>query len=148
MYDHSVRVPFLVSGPGVKAGTKIEAPIYLQDVMATALELAGAPKPPQVEFLSVLPLLRGEKSPAARESIYGAYLELQRAITHDGWKLIVYPKAGIARLYHVAADPLEMTDLAADPAQAERRRALFKRLLTMQKELDDSLDLTATFAHL
>ena len=27
MYDHSLRVPFIVSRPGVKAGVKIEAPI-------------------------------------------------------------------------------------------------------------------------
>ena len=41
MYDHSVRVPFMVVGPGVKAGQKIDEPIYLQDVMPTTLELCG-----------------------------------------------------------------------------------------------------------
>ncbi|MEQ1853211.1 MAG: sulfatase-like hydrolase/transferase, partial [Chthoniobacteraceae bacterium] len=68
MYDHSLRVPFIVAGPGAKAGAKLDAPIYLQDAMATALDLAGVPKPGQVEFHSLLPLLRGEKSPAAREA--------------------------------------------------------------------------------
>lgn len=145
MYDHSVRVPFVVVGPGVPAGAKIAAPIYLQDVMATALDLAAAPKPPQVEFQSLLPLLRGEKSPAAREAIYGAYLELQRAVIHDGWKLILYPKAQVARLYHLAEDAGEMNDLAASPAHAERRRALFQRLLALQKDLADPLDLVAAF---
>jgi choline-sulfatase len=148
MYDHSLRVPFVVAGPGVKAGAKIHSPIYLQDVMATALDLAGAPKPEQVEFHSLLPLLRGEKSPAAREAIYGAYLELQRAVIHDGWKLILYPKARVARLYHVAADPDELRDLTADPAHANRRAALFQRLRTLQKELADPLNLTATFPNL
>jgi choline-sulfatase len=116
--------------------------------MATALDLAGAPKPEQVEFHSLLPLLRGEKSPAAREAIYGAYLELQRAVIHDGWKLILYPKARVARLYHVAADPDELRDLTADPAHANRRAALFQRLRTLQKELADPLNLTATFPNL
>lgn len=148
MYDHSLRVPFVVAGPGVKAGAKIQLPIYLQDVMATALELAGAPKPEQVEFHSLLPLLRGEKSPAAREAIYGAYLELQRAVIHDGWKLILYPKARVVLLYHVAADPDERHDLAADPAHAGRRTALFQRLRALQRELDDPLDLTAAFPNL
>ena len=145
MYDHSLRVPFVVVGPGVKAASKLDAPIYLQDVMATALDLAGATKPEQVEFQSLLPLLRGEKSPAARDAIYGAYLEFQRAVIHDGWKLIVYPKARAVRLYHLTADPGEMKDLATDPAHAERRRALFQRLLVLQKDLDDSLDLTSAF---
>lgn len=148
MYDHSLRVPFVVAGPGVKAGAKIPAPIYLQDVMATALDLAGVPKPEQVEFHSLLPLLRGEKSPAAREAIYGAYLQLQRAVIHDGWKLILYPKARVARLYHVAADPDERHDLATDPAHADRRAALFQRLRALQRELADPLDLTATFPNL
>jgi choline-sulfatase len=113
--------------------------------MATALELAGVPKPEEAEFHSLLPLLRGESSPAARDAIYGAYLQLQRAVIHDGWKLILYPKAGVARLYHVAADPDELRDLAGDPAHAERRQALFDRLLALQRELADPLDLTVSF---
>ncbi|MEX0742229.1 MAG: sulfatase-like hydrolase/transferase, partial [Phycisphaeraceae bacterium] len=145
MYDHSLRVPFVVAGPGVKAGAKIQTPVYFQDVMATALDLAGAPKPEQVEFHSLLPLLRGEKSPAAREAIYGAYLELQRAVIDNGWKLILYPKARVARLYHVAADPDELRDLATAPAHAGRRAELFQRLRLMQGELADPLDLTTSF---
>jgi len=148
MYDHSLRVPFVVVGPGVKAGAKIQSPIYLQDVMATALDLAGVPKPEQVEFHSLLPLLRGEKSPVARDAIYGAYLELQRAVIHDGWKLILYPKARVARLYHVAVDPEEQHDLATDPTHAGRRAALFQRLRALQRELADPLELTATFPNL
>jgi len=45
MYDDSVRVPFIVAGPGVAKAAKIASPIYLQDAMATALDLAGAEKP-------------------------------------------------------------------------------------------------------
>ncbi|MDY0167009.1 MAG: sulfatase-like hydrolase/transferase [Thermoguttaceae bacterium] len=148
MYDHSVRVPLLVVGPGVPAGKKIDSPVYLQDVMPTALELAGVPKPEHVDFHSLLPLVRGETDSHAYESIYGAYLGLQRAITHDGWKLIAYPKVPIVRLYHVAADPLEINDLAADPAQTERVKQLFARLLALQKEFDDPLDLREAFPEL
>jgi choline-sulfatase len=145
LYDHSLRVPFLVSGPGVKAGAKIDAPIYLQSAMATALDLAGADRE-GVEFASVLPLLKGEGS--GLESVYGAYLDLQRAVIDDGWKLILYPKAKVARLYHLAEDPQEMKDLANDPAQADRKRALFAKLRGLQKDLDDTLDLEAVFPEL
>lgn len=145
MYDHSLRVPFVVNGPGVQAGAEIHSPIYLQDVMATSLDLAKVEKPEQVEFHSLLPLLKGEKSSAAREAIYGAYLGLQRAVIHDGWKLILYPKSRTARLYHVAEDPEEMMDLAGEPAHAARRHSLFQQLLKLQTELADSLDLTAAF---
>ncbi|WP_372725639.1 sulfatase-like hydrolase/transferase, partial [Novipirellula sp.] len=91
MYDHSVRVPFIAVGPGVKPNAKIEQPIYLQDVMPTTLELAGAPKPEYVEFHSVLPMLAGETG--SLDEIYGCYLNLQRSIRTDKYKLIVYPKA-------------------------------------------------------
>ena len=145
MYDHSVRVPFIVAGPGVKQGAKNDAAVYLQDVMATALDLAGAERPGHVFFQSVLPLLRGEKTESSYESVYGGYLELQRAITHDGWKLIAYPKAKALRLYHLGNDPLETNDLAAKPEHAEVKRRLLERLVKLSKELGDRVDLTATF---
>ena len=140
MYDHSLRVPFIVNGPGVAAGAKIDDPIYLQDVMATALDLAGADRE-GVEFQSVLPLLAGEGK--GLDAVYGAYLDLQRAVIHDGWKLILYPRAKVARLYHVAEDPLELYDLADVPALSGRRKALFAKLQELQKELGDELDLSA-----
>ncbi|GIT04915.1 MAG: hypothetical protein CM1200mP29_03260 [Verrucomicrobiota bacterium] len=53
-------MPFIAIGPGIKASHKIAAPIYLQDVMATSLDIAGAKRPEQVEFQSLLPLLSGK----------------------------------------------------------------------------------------
>lgn len=145
LYDHSLRVPFLVAGPGVKAGAKIDAPIYLQSAMATALDLAGADRE-GIEFESVRPLLEGKDD--GLDAVYGAYNELQRAVIDDGWKLILYPKARVARLYHLADDPQEMRDLAADPATTGKKRELFARLVELQRELDDSLDLTSVFPDL
>ena len=146
MYDHSLRVPFVVNGPGVKAGETISAPIYLQSAMATALDLAGAAKEEPVEFASVLPLLEGKGE--GLDAVYGAYLDLQRAVVHDGWKLILYPKAKVARLYHVANDPLELQDLADDPAQGVRKKALFAKFLELQNELEDPLDVAAVYPDL
>lgn len=143
LYDHSVRVPFLVAGPGVAKGAKNDAAIYLQDVMATALDLADAEKPAHVFFNSLRPLLNGEKS--RYESVYGAYLELQRAITHDGWKLIAYPKAKVLRLYHLAEDPQEMQDLAAKTEHAAKVKDLLQRLVKLSTDLHDKVDLTKVF---
>lgn len=145
LYDHSLRVPFLVTGPGVGAGVEIDAPIYLQSVMATALDLAGADRE-GIEFASVRPMLEGKQG--GLDAVYGAYLDLQRAVIHDGWKLILYPEAKVARLYHLADDPQETRDLAADPATVARRKALFARLLGLQREFDDRLDLAAAFPEL
>src|SRR5690606_15437259 len=59
MYEHSMRVPFVVVGPGVTAGQRIDAPIYVQDIMPTTLEWAGAKVPEGVDFRSLVPLLQG-----------------------------------------------------------------------------------------
>lgn len=143
MYEHSLRVPFLVKGPGVKPG-KISAPIYLQDVMATSLDLAGG-KPDEVEFQSLLLLIRGQSTQPTANPVYGAYLELQRAILADGWKLIAYPEAKKLRLYHVAEDPEELHDLAAQPSQQPRLKDLFQQLTSLQQKMDDPLDLKLSF---
>lgn len=145
MYDHSLRVPFIVAGPEVPSGKSRDAPIYLQDVMPTTLELAGVEQPDHVYFQSLLPLIEGTTAESRYESIYGAYLDLQRAIIHDGFKLIVYPKAKIVRLYDLNEDAGERNDLAENPEYQERVQSLFRELLEQQRELKDTLDLEQIF---
>lgn len=143
-YDHSVRVPFVVVGPQVPAGKVDSTPVYLQDVMPTTLELAGAAQPSHVFFKSLLPRLTGtstESLPAPYESIYGSYLKSQRAISHDGWKLIAYPEAGVLRLYHISDDPDETVDLAGRPEHAPQLRDLYDRLVVLQQDLGDTVAL-------
>ena len=145
-YDHSIRVPFVVVGPGVPKGVTDTAPIYLQDVMPTTLELAGARKPEHVFFKSLLSRFGKTKPDASVKpyaSIYGSYLELQRSITHDGWKLIIYPDAKVLRLYHVQDDPHEMVDLAGQPEYADQMSQLFDRFVALQQDLQDPVDVTS-----
>ncbi|TWU54582.1 Arylsulfatase [Rubripirellula tenax] len=141
LYDHSVRVPMVVVGPGVDAGKQIETPVYLQDIMPTTLELANVAKPEHVEFHSLLPMLDGEPSPYQR--MYGAYLNKQRSIRTETHKLIAYPEAGVLRLYDIAADPREMKDLADNPKSKPLLQEMFAQLQDLQREMNDDLDLTA-----
>ncbi len=141
-YDHSVRVPFIMVGPDVPQDKRIDTPIYLQDVMPTTLELAGVEKPDYVDFKSLLPLLRGETE-QHYEAIYGAYVNLQRMVTQDGYKLIVYPRADKIRLYHVAQDPYELHDLAESTESQPIVRKLAAALRQLQQDLSDELALDA-----
>ena len=147
MFDHSVRVPFIVNGPGIAAGTRSTAWVYLQDVMPTTLELAGVAKPEHVQFNSLLPLIEG-KSKTGYEAIYGAYLGLQRSVREGPYKLILYPKISQQVLYNVQQDPLELKNLADHPKYAQLKKKLFARLLQLQQETGDQLELTTTFADL
>ena len=78
-YDHSVRMPFVICGPGIEAGRKINAMIYLQSLFATTCEMARVETPDTVQFPSLVPLLTGRKE-RLYDSIYGAYRDLQRMV--------------------------------------------------------------------
>ncbi len=147
LYDHSVRVPLIAAGPGIPQGKTIAAPVYLQDVMPTTLELAGASLA-GLDFQSLLPLLRGESDRSPYPAIYGAYLDLQRAVTSANHKLILYPRIPRALLFNLERDPLEMSNLADDPAQQPRMRQLFAQLISLQRQMQDPLDLRPAFPDL
>jgi choline-sulfatase len=139
MYDASVRVPFIVAGPGVPAGRVVEAPVYLQDVMPTVLALVGAAIPESVDFQDMRPHWLGDGVP--RRAVTGAYRDLQRMIVKDGKKLILYPAAKVFRVFDLVADPAESNDLAATPAGKELAAELFGELLAAQAGTGDSLEL-------
>jgi choline-sulfatase len=146
MYEHSMRLPLILVGPGVPAGQRCDAPVYMQDVMPTTLELAGVKKPAGVDFTSLIPFLDDPTRPGEYEAIYGCYKkDLQRMIRADQWKLIVYPQAKTVRLFDLKNDPMEQHDLANEPQHNETVARLFKRLLKLQQEMDDELELTSVF---
>ncbi|NQZ60412.1 MAG: sulfatase-like hydrolase/transferase, partial [Lentisphaeraceae bacterium] len=140
MYDHSMRVPFFIAGPGIKADQSFDMPIYLQDAMATSLELAGAKKEKHVEFKSVLPLINGQRK-VQYESIYGKYIHYQRMIQKGDFKLILYPVAKKVRLFNTVKDPEEMVGLSSNPEYAPKIASLKADFLQLKKEMGDTLDL-------
>jgi len=149
MYDPSMRVPLFVIGPDIPKNKKIDADVYLQDIMASSLDLAGIEKPQYVEFNSLLPLIKGERQESFYPAIYGCYLaDMQRMIRKDGFKLIVYPHGKVLRLYDLKNDPVEMNDLAGVAEYQETKIKLFNDLLDLQKQMGDPLDLKDIFKDL
>ncbi|MGJ8676289.1 MAG: sulfatase-like hydrolase/transferase [Akkermansiaceae bacterium] len=146
MYDSSMRVPFLMAGPGVPADSTVNAPIYLQDVVATSLEIADFPKPEQVEFQNLLPLAKGETEKSSYESIYGAYFGAQRMYRNDRYKMIIYPTISVVRLYDMVNDPFETKDLAEEKNRpVELMNTLFGEYQKLQKEMGDPVDVTNAY---
>ncbi len=141
MYDHSMRVPLVVCGPDIPKGKKVEADVYLQDIMASSLDLAKIKKPNYLEFNSLLDLAKGSQSKSHYESIYGAYMNLQRMVRKDGFKLIYYPKVDKTLLFDLKKDPEEMNNLADDPSYKSKKEMLFEELRKLQIQMDDPLKL-------
>jgi arylsulfatase A-like enzyme len=147
LFDHSMRVPLMVAGPGVPKDKRIDGPVYLQDIMASTLELATGEVPEHVAFRSLMPVVKGERE-GNYDAVYGAYLDGQRAVIEGGYKMILYPKVPVVLLFDLENDPEEMKDLAEDPAQADRLKAMFETFQKLQKETGDGLNLEAVYPSL
>ena len=93
LYEHSWRVPFIASGPGIRPGTRAEGNSYLLDVLPTLCDLTGVPIPETAQGKSLKPVLNG-KSKTVRSVLYGAYCggtkPGMRAVRKGDWKLIKY----------------------------------------------------------
>ncbi len=145
MYDHSMRVPCIIVGPDIPQNQKRDMQIYLQDLMATSLELAGINKPGYIEFNSLLPMVKDESQTGPYSEIYGAYMNLQRMVRTEKYKLIVYPRASKLRLFNVQEDPEEMTDLAENKDFYAVKLEMINRLIRQQKIMNDTFDLHPYF---
>jgi len=140
MFEHSMKVPLILTGPNIPDNRQIDTPVYLQDLMPTTLELAGISIPEQVQFRSLMPLING-KRPEHYEAIYGGYIDLQRMVRKGDFKLIYYPKIKKTLLFNLKHDPLEMNDLATDEQYAGKVIELKQALVALQKQVGDTLEL-------
>lgn len=137
-YDHSVRVPFIIKGPNLAQGKKINEMIYMQSAYATTCELAGLKVPETVEFQSLVKLMNDENA-QGEEYIFGSYLDLQRMIRSERYKLIVYPKVNRIQLFDLLEDPNEIHDLSESRKHRSTIKKLHKILVEKQRELGDAL---------
>jgi len=138
MYEHSMRVPLVLCGPGLAANQRNDALVYLHDVMPTTCELAGTPIPETVESRSLGPLVRGEAG--GYESVFGAYMDVQRMVRQGQWKLMRYPYANVTQLFDLQTDPWETRNVADDPQNAHQIAELAEQLHEWQKTTGDRLD--------
>ncbi|WP_405398756.1 sulfatase-like hydrolase/transferase [Maribacter sp. Asnod2-G09] len=146
LFDHSIRPPMIILGPDIPKNKKSDTDVYLQDAMATSLDIAGVEKPTYIDFHSFLDIAKGKETKSKYDAIYGAYLDVQRMIRKDGYKLMVFPKIKKLLLFNLSTDPEEMNDISGLPEQQERVTSLFQDLQQLQKEMDDPLDITDCFS--
>ena len=135
LYDHSIRVPMILAGPGVPAGARPEGLVYSHALFPTLCELAGIDIPGTVETQS----LTGAWQPGAvgAESVFTAYKNLQRMLRRGPWKLIEYTVPGEPprrQLFELESDQWEMRNLAEEPAQRQRVEGMSAELERKRSE--------------
>lgn len=142
-YDQAVRVPLLISGPGVAPGAHcVRHPVSLVDLYPTTCGLAGLPVPAGLDGKDLTALLASPATAAApHEAVCCSYYQYGQTISypapvdddepHRAWRLVrtadwklVEVEGGATLLFDLATDPREENNLAADPAQAARLATL------------------------
>jgi arylsulfatase A-like enzyme len=140
LYEHSVRVPLIVAGPGVPAGKTTDAMCFLYDVFPTLGARCGVPAPATSEGRDLSPVLRAPATPGRAELMF-AYRDVQRALRDERWKLIRYPQVDRTQLFDLAADPDERVNLAERPEHAARVKEMVARLARLMIEHADAASL-------
>ncbi|MEZ6195154.1 MAG: sulfatase-like hydrolase/transferase [Planctomycetota bacterium] len=135
LYEHSMGCPLAIVGPGIRPGAT-RALTALVDLAPTLCELTGTTAPPGMEGRSLAPILRRERK-AVREDLYLTFATGQRAVVGPRWKLIRYPLIDREQLFDLDADPEERVDLSGDPARADLRRELGRRLAVLHDASGD-----------
>jgi len=114
LYEHSTKVPLIMSGPGIPKNEVRDALVYLYDIFPTLADLCGLPAPEGIDGKVLAPVLMGNEK-AVRSSLYTVYRNTARAVRTDEWKLIRYPQRDYTQLFNLKKDPLEINNLAAIP---------------------------------
>ncbi|MBA3297002.1 MAG: sulfatase-like hydrolase/transferase [Acidobacteria bacterium] len=112
VYDTTLRVPLVLSGPGVRQGTRIEKPVSLIDVAPTVMKLLGV-TPFDADGVDLSSVLGGTEAPdrVLYAESFAPLLDFGwsplRSVREAGWKLVDAPRP---ELFNVARDAAELDD--------------------------------------
>lgn len=129
-FEEIYRIPLVMAGPGIAAGTTCQAPVGIGDLCPTLCALGHAAAIDVPDSRPLLPLLR---DPAAQRPEFATgYAEyhgtrfplMQRVLWRDEWKF-VFNGFDFDELYNLRDDPHELSNLAGD----ESHRALVESLM-------------------
>jgi choline-sulfatase len=149
MFDDAIRVPLLISWPGVVAPeTTVTRVVSNLDLLPTILEIAGLGTPGNLEIRgkSLVPLMRNPTTANWNDTLFGQYdmhhyqVARMRMIRTPEWKLVRHFEAGgHDELYHLTEDPGEINDLetSTNPMHRSQRASLVERLESWMTRISD-----------
>ena len=105
LYDSTLRIAFLMSGPGIPAGLRVKQQARTVDLLPTVLELMGARPPAAIQGVSLTPYFSGKTAATdvsyARDAVSENQHGLGGAACHPHQPVEVYPRtqAGTLRSF-------------------------------------------------
>ena len=116
LYEGGLRIPMIVRWPGrIKAGVVSDHLWYFPDVMPTLAELAGVEPPDNIDGISIIPTLLGERAARRKQSkhefLYWEYRG-QTAVRMGNFKAIEPGQNKPFELYDLRKDIGEQNNIA------------------------------------
>jgi len=111
LWERATHVPFFISVPGLTSpGSVCERPVNLIDIYPTLIDLCGLDAKPELDGISLVPLLKNPGAPWKRPAVitFGCG---NHAVRSERWRYIRYAD-GTEELYDHQTDPNEWTNLA------------------------------------
>ena len=138
LFDPSMRIPLIVAGPGLKAGSRTDVLATTLDLVPTVLDAVKVSYPPELAGESLLPATRGERRPA-RPRLQGQNDRNLLGAWDPRFKIVATPSEAGPRyaLYDREADPAETRDESR--AQPERAREERRELELFRERIDAQL---------
>ena len=147
MYEESMHTPLLMRLPsGYARRGRVEEMVQNIDYAPTFLEMAGVEIPSDIQGISLVPLLKEDKSPRQwRKQLYYHFYEYPAehmvkrhyGVRTDRYKLIhFYNDIDAWELYDLQTDPMEMHNVYDDPSYAKIRKRLHAQLEQLQSEYE------------
>ncbi|HEX5024820.1 MAG TPA: sulfatase [Agriterribacter sp.] len=135
LYEGGIRVPFIVKGPGIKAGSQSDVPVAGWDLLPTFVELCGNAKKPiaNVDGGSMVAVLKnggwGKVERLSNDFFFHRYNNgyPHSSIIAGDDKLIKFWKTNKTELYNIKNDIGETHDISKE--QPEKAKALEDQLL-------------------
>jgi arylsulfatase A-like enzyme len=143
LYEGGIRVPFIVRGPRIQAGSFCREAVTGCDLLPTYCELAGASYPESIDGTSMVPLWTGDPDLFHRDepSLLFHYPHYnvgpavpQSALVVGKYKIIRGLESGSVQLFNLAEDVSEANNLAG--ALPEKAKELDELLSDRLKRAD------------
>jgi arylsulfatase A-like enzyme len=144
MYEELLRIPFIFSWPGHWTPGESNALVSLLDVLPTLCEVAGIDAPPDLDGMSMVPLLEAQDRSSVpwRNSLVfqyhgkGRWRTPIRCLRNQDYKYALYSLYG-DELYDLRNDPDEILNLAGDPVHEPVRARMRADLLQWIEDSGD-----------
>jgi uncharacterized sulfatase len=126
LFEEATHVPLIICAPGMRRGSSSRRLVEWTDVFPTMTQLCGLTNPPNLEGISIVPLLQNPERQwkKSASTVVVHRKTLGRSVRTERFRYSEWGGADVAEVYDHDADPHEFTNLTNDPNHAKDKQEL------------------------